>query len=104
MGDRYVRKRVPFPLVAIHLSDASDAELTHISGDLALALSLTEMRRVQAYFRAQHREPTDVELQSLGQAWSEHCCYKSSKVFLREFIFPVQTPDVLDRGDAGVME
>ncbi|MEK6911945.1 MAG: phosphoribosylformylglycinamidine synthase subunit PurL, partial [Candidatus Thermoplasmatota archaeon] len=104
MGDRYVRKRVPFPLVAIHLSDASDAELTHISGDLALALSVGEMRRVQAYFRDQRREPTDVELQSLGQAWSEHCCYKSSKVFLREFIFPVQTPEVLDRGDAGVME
>ncbi len=104
VGDRYVRKRVPFPLVAIHVSDASDAELTHISGDLALALSVGEMRRVQAYFREQRREPTDVELQSLGQAWSEHCCYKSSKVFLREFIFPVQTPDVLDRGDAGVME
>ncbi|HLA46302.1 MAG TPA: phosphoribosylformylglycinamidine synthase subunit PurL [Thermoplasmata archaeon] len=104
VGDRYVRKRVPFPLVAIRLSDASDAELTHISGDLALALSVGEMRWVQAYFREQQREPTDVELQSLGQAWSEHCCYKSSKVFLREFIFPVQTPDVLDRGDAGVME
>src|SRR2546427_1403751 len=50
------------------------------------------------------REPTDIELQSLGQAWSEHCCYKSSKVFLKEFIFPVQAPYVIDRGDAGVVE
>src|SRR2546427_3921557 len=50
------------------------------------------------------REPTDIELQSLGQAWSEHCCYKSSKVFLKEFIFPVQAPSVLDGGGAGVAE
>src|SRR5437867_220455 len=62
------------------------------------------MDRIQEYFRRIGREPTDVELQSLGQAWSEHCCYKSSKVFLKEFIFPVQAPYVLDRGDAGVVE
>src|SRR2546429_9799164 len=58
----------------------------------------------QDYFRRIGRGQTDVELQSLGQAWSEHCCYKSSKVFLKEFIFPVQAPYVLDRGDAGVVE
>ncbi|HLB68989.1 MAG TPA: phosphoribosylformylglycinamidine synthase subunit PurL [Thermoplasmata archaeon] len=104
MGERYVRKRVPFSLHEIGISDASDSELKGVSDELALALSADEMRRVQAYFRDRGRDPTDVELQSLGQAWSEHCCYKSSRVFLREFIFPVQTPDVLDRGDAGVME
>src|SRR5437867_821570 len=62
------------------------------------------MARIQEYFQRIGREPTDVELQSLGQAWSEHCCYKSSKVFLKEFIFPVQAPYVIDRGDAGVVE
>src|SRR5438876_245006 len=62
------------------------------------------MGRIQSYFREIGRDPTDVELQSLGQAWSEHCCYKSSKVFLKEFIFPVQAPYVIDRGDAGVVE
>src|SRR3989442_627488 len=62
------------------------------------------MKQIQGYFRAAGRNPTDVELQSLGQAWSEHCCYKSSKVFLEEFIFPVQAPYVIDRGDAGVVE
>src|SRR5437870_6631087 len=71
---------------------------------MGLALSVEEMRRIQSYFRGIGREPTDIELQSLGQAWSEHCCYKSSKVFLKEFIFPVQAPYVIDRGDAGVME
>ena len=62
------------------------------------------MRLVQGYFRKEGRDPTDVELQALGQAWSEHCCYKSSKVILKEYIFPVQQPYVIDRGDAGVVE
>src|SRR5437588_1034016 len=71
---------------------------------MGLALRVDEMRRIQEHFRRIGREPTDIELQSLGQAWSEHCCYKSSKVFLKEFIFPVQAPYVIDRGDAGVVE
>lgn len=71
---------------------------------MGLALSVEEMRRIQAYFRQVGRDPTEVELQGLGQAWSEHSCYKSSKVFLKEFIFPVQAPYVIDRGDAGVVE
>src|SRR5438128_5995550 len=71
---------------------------------MGLALSTDEMRRIQEHFQGIGRDPTEVELQSLGQAWSEHCCYKSSKVFLKEFIFPVQAPYVIDRGDAGVVE
>ena len=103
MGDRYVRREVPFPLHEVRVLNASDVELAAISKDLGLALSVDEMHRVRDHFLAIGREPTDVEIQSLGQAWSEHCCYKSSKVFLKEFIFPVQTADVIDRGDAGVM-
>src|SRR2546422_65323 len=75
-----------------------------ISRTTGVDLSTDEMRRIQEYFRNVGRDPTEVELQSLGQAWSEHCCYKSSKVFLKEFIFPVQAPYVIDRGDAGVVE
>src|SRR3989442_1909762 len=71
---------------------------------MGLALSVDEMRRIQAHFQDLGRDTTEVELQSLGQAWSEHCCYKSSKVILKEFIFPVQAPYVIDRGDAGVVE
>lgn len=102
--ERYRRRPLPFELCDVLLRDASDAELAALSDELGLALSVDEMKTIQAYFRAQGRDPTDVELQSLGQAWSEHCCYKSSKVFLREFIFPVQAPWVMDRGDAGVVE
>ncbi|HYM40497.1 MAG TPA: phosphoribosylformylglycinamidine synthase subunit PurL [Thermoplasmata archaeon] len=104
MAGRFRGRDLPFPLHDVLLRDASGGELARISDSLGLALSVSEMRMVQEYFRKEGREPTDVELQALGQAWSEHCCYKSSKVFLREFIFPVQAPYVLDRGDAGVVE
>lgn len=101
--NRYTRRPVGFELREVALEGASDRELAAISEDLGLALSDREMKAARDHFRSLGRNPTDVELQSLGQAWSEHCCYKSSKPFLREHIFPVQTPSVLDRGDAGVM-
>ena len=104
MGDRIRRRALPFVLHDIALRDASASELAEISERMGLALSTDEMRRIQDYFKGLGRDPTEVELQSLGQAWSEHCCYKSSKVFLKEFIFPVQAPYVIDRGDAGVVE
>ena len=38
-----------------------------------LALSLGAMKTIQAYFAALGRNPTDIELESLAQTWSEHC-------------------------------
>ncbi len=104
MAERYRARDLPFPLHDVLLRAAPDEDLAQISDGMGLALSVDEMRVVQAYFAKEGREPTDVELQALGQAWSEHCCYKSSKVFLKEFIFPVQAPYIIDRGDAGVVE
>src|SRR3989440_11169113 len=104
MDERLRRRSAPFPLYDVVLGDASASQLSQLSEQMGLALSVDEMRRIQEHFRRIGREPTDIELQSLGQAWSEHCCYKSSKVFLQEFIFPVQAPYVIDRGDAAVVE
>lgn len=101
---RYVPQDVPFELKEINLEEASDDDLLEISRESGTGLSLDEMRRIKDYFAARGRRPTDVELQSIGQAWSEHCCYKSSKVFLREYVFSITNRHVIDRGDAGVME
>ena len=38
-----------------------------------LALDVTYMKAIQAYFRKEGRNPTDVELESIAQTWSEHC-------------------------------
>ena len=100
----YVRQDVPFEFVEIRLSEATDPELKDISQESGTGLSVDEMHRVKDYFEAKGRNPTDVEFQSIGQAWSEHCCYKSSKVFLKEYVFGINTRQVIDRGDAGVME
>ncbi len=100
----YARRDVPFELTDINLADANDEELLDISSESGTGLSLDEMHRVREYFISKGRNPTDVELQSIGQAWSEHCCYKSSKVFLKEYVFGINTRQVIDRGDAGVME
>ena len=38
-----------------------------------LGMSLLYMQAVQAYFKQEGRSPTDVELETLAQTWSEHC-------------------------------
>ncbi len=38
-----------------------------------LALDLDSMKAIRDYFNALGRKPTDIELESLAQTWSEHC-------------------------------
>jgi len=38
-----------------------------------LALDLNSMKTIRAYFKKQGRMPTDAELESIAQTWSEHC-------------------------------
>jgi phosphoribosylformylglycinamidine synthase II len=102
--DALMSKRpVPFELYDIDILAATDDQLRELSTTMGLNLSVDEMKTVTRYFATKMRRPTDVELQSLGQAWSEHCCYKSSKKWLREHIFGIHHPDVLEKGDAGIM-
>jgi phosphoribosylformylglycinamidine synthase subunit PurL len=88
----------------VNLQAASEKDLMEISNRMGLALALPEMKRIAEYFGKQGRNPTDIELQALGQAWSEHCCYKSSKVPLKKFVFNVDEKRIVAREDAGVMD
>jgi phosphoribosylformylglycinamidine synthase subunit PurL len=103
IADLMKGREVPFKLFDIDIFSATDNEMVELSHSLGLSLSLEEMFSVREYFRAKRRKPTDVELQSIAQAWSEHCCYKSSRVFLKENVFGISSPDQLAKGDAGVM-
>jgi len=38
-----------------------------------LSMDLPYMKSVQDYFKSRSRNPTDVELESIAQTWSEHC-------------------------------
>ena len=100
----YRKLEAPFPFSEILISGATDDQLKAIAQESGTGLSLDEMKALVEYFGKLGRNPTEVELQSIGQAWSEHCCYKSSKHILREFVFGIDNPQVIDRGDAGVME
>jgi phosphoribosylformylglycinamidine synthase II len=82
-GKLYVRGKTAFTLYEIALSEASEAQLSEVSRELGLGLSVQEMQAVQAYFKKQGRNPTDVELQTISQTWSEHCYHKTFKGKIR---------------------
>jgi len=66
-------------IARVPLLDADDAELMRISQSGMLALDLAEMQTIQSYFRRQERAPTDGELETVAQTWSEHCSHKTFK-------------------------
>lgn len=53
--------------------NVSDPELVEISQQGTLALDLLYLRTIQKYFKKLGRNPTDIELESIAQTWSEHC-------------------------------
>ncbi|GHO53391.1 phosphoribosylformylglycinamidine synthase subunit PurL [Ktedonobacter robiniae] len=63
----------------IPLTQMSDEQLLEVSKKGLLSLSLDEMRVIQQHFLEQGREPTDIELETLAQTWSEHCSHKTFK-------------------------
>ena len=91
------------PVFEIVLKDATDEELVAISKEMGIGLDASEMRNVQQHFAALGRNPRDIELEALGQAWSEHCCYKSSKPVLKRHVYGIHEDRLIAREDAGVM-
>jgi len=75
----YIRRKTSFPLFEVNLLQASDEQLQEISRELSIGLNLQETKALKEYFRRKKRNPTDVELQTIGQTWSEHCFHKTFK-------------------------
>jgi phosphoribosylformylglycinamidine synthase subunit PurSL len=67
----------------VQLTGMADEDLLELSKHGMLALNLAEMRTIQTYFRKLGREPTDVELETLAQTWSEHCSHKTFRAAIR---------------------
>jgi phosphoribosylformylglycinamidine synthase subunit PurSL len=61
--------------VAIRIMD--DKALERLSSKGQLYLSLEEMRTIKQHFIELERDPTDVELETVAQTWSEHCSHKT---------------------------
>ena len=63
----------------IDILNASDSELTEISQKRQLSLNLEEMKKIREYYAKLKRNPTDIELETFAQTWSEHCLHKTFK-------------------------
>lgn len=66
-----------FRLTTVAIREMDDAALMELSKKGQLYLSIAEMRTVQDYFRSLGRDPTDIELETVAQTWSEHCSHKT---------------------------
>ena len=62
---------------SVPLGRLGDGELATLSSQRLLSLDVEEMRAIQRYFDDVGRDPTDAELETLAQTWSEHCVHKT---------------------------
>jgi phosphoribosylformylglycinamidine synthase len=64
----------------------ADEALARLGVERSLALDPEELAVIRDHFTAAGRDPTDVELETLAQTWSEHCAHKT-------FRAAITTPD-----------
>jgi phosphoribosylformylglycinamidine synthase len=71
----------PYELQMVHwpVCELNDDQLTALSKEKDLFLNLVEMQTIQKYYQQLGREPSDIELESIAQTWSEHCVHKTLK-------------------------
>lgn len=65
----------------IPIRSMDNAALMELSRD-SLFLNLEEMQAIKHYFQQIGRDPTDCEVETLAQTWSEHCVHKTFKADL----------------------
>jgi len=66
-----------FNVDTLSIRDLTDDSLLMLSQERRAALDLQEMKVIQAYFREENREMTDIEFEMIAQTWSEHCVHKT---------------------------
>ena len=76
-----VIKGRPGKTTVIRLRWMDDDQLLELSQD-KLFLNIDELKVIQNYFENLKRDPTDLELETLAQTWSEHCAHKIFKAKL----------------------
>ena len=61
----------------VSLDGLDDAALEAVSRERCLALTAAELQAVRKHFQALGRPPFEIELETIAQTWSEHCCHKT---------------------------
>lgn len=86
----------------IPIRELDDDALLKFSRDKHLFLSLAEMHAVREHYRKIDRDPTDIELETFAQTWSEHCVHKTLKSSIRyTSALSDQTSDIKFEGRPG---
>ena len=70
-----------FSLQEVDLLTMDDASLARLGQELWLTPG--ELKHIRGYFSNLGRKPTDVELETLAQTWSEHCKHKTFKAKIK---------------------
>jgi phosphoribosylformylglycinamidine synthase II len=61
----------------IALDGLDDEALARLSREKCLALTVRELHAIRDHFRSLGRPPFEIELETIAQTWSEHCCHKT---------------------------
>lgn len=78
-----VGRTYDFALATVAIRGMDDAALITLSKKGQLYLSLAEMQTIRGHFVEVGRDPTDIELETVAQTWSEHCSHKTLKGRIR---------------------
>ena len=66
-----------FEQLIVPIRELDDDGLNRLSREGQLYLTLVELQTIRDYFAQLGRDPTDVELETVAQTWSEHCSHKT---------------------------
>ncbi|MEX0613860.1 MAG: AIR synthase-related protein, partial [Pirellulales bacterium] len=66
-----------FELRTVPIRGLDDDALMRLSREGQLFLQLAEMQTIRERFVELGRDPTDIELETIAQTWSEHCSHKT---------------------------
>ena len=65
------------PAAVVPIRTLDGAGLAAVNAERSLALDPEELEAIREHFFGLGRDPTDVELETLAQTWSEHCAHKT---------------------------
>jgi len=70
-------KAYTFELGTVTLAGLDEEAMVRLSREAGLSLDGQEMLTIQAHYADLGRDPTDIELETIAQTWSEHCSHKT---------------------------
>ncbi|MDF3040882.1 MAG: phosphoribosylformylglycinamidine synthase subunit, partial [Thermomicrobiales bacterium] len=66
-------------LETVPIRDLNEEQLRELSARRLLSLPREDMTAIGDHYEALGRDPTDVELETIAQTWSEHCAHRTFK-------------------------